>query len=162
MNLETLRTEIQDFLESEGLAIFYGHSRALDSLPIVYWDCHRYPNYKDFVKAAKAAGVKLMVFHQRELSADQIDEGIEQLETLDVPREEHRALERRLNELRSYEGFTCALELSFDHGGRIYMFDLRTEWYEELSEILGDLHMLGGESDSDEDDETMGGYFSKN
>jgi len=161
MNLETLRTEIQDFLETEGLAVFHGHSRALDSEPMVYWDCRRYPDYKDFVKAGKAAGAKLMVFHQRELSADQIDEGLEQLEVLDIPRDEHRVLERRLNELRSYEGFTCALELSFDLGGRVYMFDLRTEWYEELAEILGDLHIMDVESD-EEDDETMGGYFSKN
>jgi hypothetical protein len=66
-----------------------------------------------------------------------------------------------LNELRSYAGFTCALELSFDHEGRVYMFDLRTEWYEELSDMLEDLHVMDTGSD-DEDDDTMGGYFSKN
>jgi hypothetical protein len=161
MNLETLKTEIQDFLETEGLAVFHGHSRALDSESIVFWDCARRPDYRDFVKTAKAAGVKLMVFHQREFSADVIDEGLEQLEALDIPRDEYRTLERRLNELRSYEGFTCALELSFDHEGRVYMFDLRTEWYEELSDLLGDLHVMEAGSD-DEDDNTMGGYFSKN
>jgi hypothetical protein len=162
MNLDTLKTEIQDFLETEGLAVFHGHSRALDSETIVYWDCRRHPDYRDFVKAAKAAGAKLMVFHQRELSADPIDEGLEQLETLDMPRDEHRAIERRLNDLRSYEGFTCALELSFDHGGHVYMFDLRTEWYDELSEILGDLHIMDADSDDGDDDDPMGGYFSKN
>jgi hypothetical protein len=161
MNLETLKTEIQDFLETEGLAVFHGHSRALDSDSIVFWDCDRRPDYRDFVKAAKAAGVKLMIFHQREFSADAIEEGLEQLEALDMPRDEYRTLERRLNELRSYAGFTCALELSFDHEGRVYMFDLRTEWYEELSDMLEDLHVMDTGSD-DEDDDTMGGYFSKN
>jgi hypothetical protein len=161
MNLDTLKTEIEGFLETEGFAVFHGYSRALESMPIVYWDCDRHPDYKEFVKAAKVSGATLIVFHQRDFCADQIDDAIEQLETLDIPRDEYRTLERRLNELRAYEGFTCALELSFDHQGRVFLFDLRTEWYDELSDILGELHVLEPESE-DEDDDTMGGYFSKN
>jgi hypothetical protein len=161
MNLDTLKTEIEGFLEAEGFAVFHGYSRVLETVPMVYWDCEHHPDYKEFVKAAKAAGAKVMVFHQRDFSIDQIDEALDQLETFDMPRDEHRTYERRLNELRTYEGFTCALELSFDHEGRVFLFDLRTEWYEDLSDILGELHMLEPDSE-DEDDETMGGYFSKN
>ena len=161
MNLDTLKTEIETFLETEGFAVFYGYSRGLDSLPIVYWDCERYPDYKLFVKAAKAAGTKVLVFHQRELSPEQIDDAIDQLEASDMPREEHRNIERRLNDLRVYEGFTCALELSFDYQGRVFLFDLRTEWYDELSELMSDLQAIESESE-DEEDNPMGGYFSKN
>ena len=32
--------------------------------------------------------------------------------------------------------------MSFDHQGRIYMFDIQTEWYEELSDLLEDLEFL--------------------
>jgi len=37
--------------------------------------------------------------------------------------------------LRAYEGFTCALELSFDLQARVYLFNLRAEWYEEYLDL---------------------------
>jgi len=162
MDLDTLKTEIETFLDAQGFAVFYGYSRILDTLPVVFWDCERHPDYKQFLKAARSAGVTIIVFHQRELSSEQIDDAIDQLEASDMPREESRPLERRLKELRAYEGFTCALELSFDHQGRVFLFDLRTSWYDELSDILSELHMLDDESEEDEEDNPMGGYFSKN
>jgi len=59
-----------------------------------------------------------------------------------------------------YEGFICEIELSFDHQGRVFLFDLRTEWYEEFSEILGEIQMLS--ADAEDNDTPMSGYFSKN
>jgi hypothetical protein len=161
MNLDTLKTEIEAYLEEEGFAVFYGYSRVLDTMPIVYWDTERYPDYRMFLKAAKAAGGKVLVFHQREFSSSQVDDAVEQLEAAELTREEYRTVERRLNELRIYDGFTCALELSFDHQGRVFLFDLRTDWYNDLSEILGDLDLMDTDSE-DEDNNPMGGYFSKN
>jgi hypothetical protein len=49
--------------------------------------------------------------------------------------------------------------LSFDHEGRVFLFDLRTEWYDELTDILDEIQVLTAEA---EDDTSMGGYFSKN
>ena len=161
MNLDTLKVEIETYIEAQSFAVFYGYSRVLDSLPIVYWDCERHPDYKLFIQAAKATGTKVIVFHQRELSSEQMDDAFDQLETSDMPREEYRTIERRLKELRAYEGFTCALELSFDYEGRVFLFDLRTEWYEELSDLMADLQTLETEKE-EEDDNPMGGYFSKN
>jgi hypothetical protein len=160
-NLDTLKTEIEHHLEESGLAVFYGYSRGLDSMQGVYWDCEQYPNYKLFVKAAQTAGVKMIVFNQREFSADQLDEALEQLAGCDMPREEHHELERRLNDMRVYDSFVCAIELSFDHDGRVFIFDLRTDWYEDLSDILDEIQILDAESDSD-DDTPITGYFSKN
>jgi hypothetical protein len=159
-NLDTLKTEIEQYLEESGLAVFYGYSRALESMPAIYWDCDQYPDYKLFIKAAQTAGAKLIVFHQREFSAEQVDDAIEQLAGCDMPREEYHELERRLNDMRIYDGFVCAVELSFDHEGRVFLFDLRTEWYEELSDILDEIHIMDAESD--DEDTSMGGYFSKN
>jgi len=162
-NLDTLKGEIEQYLEEQGFAVFRGFPRMLDTSPLVYWDCDRYPDYKAFLSAAKAADVRLMVYHQHEFSADQIDSALERLEEIELPREEQRAMERRLKEMRMYDGFTCALELSFDHGGRIYVFDLRTEWYDELSDLLDDINMIDADPETGEDDESpMGGYFSKN
>jgi hypothetical protein len=160
-NLDKLKTEIEYHLEESGLAVFYGYSRGLDSMQGVYWDCDQYPDYKLFVKAAQTAGVKMIVFHQREFSADQLDEALEQLAGCDMPREEHHELERRLNDMRVYDSFVCAIELSFDHDGRVFIFDLRTDWYEDLFDILDEIQIMDAESDSD-DDTPISGYFSKN
>ena len=160
-NLDSLKAEIQEYLEKGGFAVFHGHSRLVDSMPIVYWNCEKYPDYKMFVATAKSSGAHLMVFNHREFTAEQIEDAIERLEAIEMPRDESRNLERRLKELRAYEGFTCAIELSFDVKHRVYVFDLRTEWYEELSDLLDDLDILGGEID-DEDEGPIGGYFSKN
>ena len=159
-NLDTLKTEIEQYLEESGLSVFHGFSRALESAPAVYWDCDQYPDYRSFVKAAQAAGVKMIVFHQREFSAEQVDDALEELTGCDMPREDYHELERRLNELRVYDGLICAIELSFDYEGQVFLFDLRTEWYEELSEIQDEIQVMSAETD--DDDGPISGYFSKN
>jgi hypothetical protein len=160
-NLDTLKNEIERHLEESGMAVFYGYSRGLESMQGVYWDCDQYPDYKLFVKAAQTAGVKMIIINQREFSTDQLDEALEQLAGCDMPREEYHELERRLNDMRVYDSFVCAIELSFDHDGRVFLFDLRTDWYEDLSEILDEIQIMDAESDSD-DDTPITGYFSKN
>ena len=160
-NLDALKDEIEKHLLQNGFNVFYGQSRLLDSLPIIYWESERYPDYRNFLNVAKSAGAKMVVFHHREFTPDHLDDAVEQLESAGLPHEERRSLERRIKELRVYEGFTCAVELSFDHEGRIYVFDLRTEWYDELSDILEEIDMMG--ADVDEDGEgPIGGYFSQN
>jgi hypothetical protein len=162
-NLDTLKTEIEKYLEEQNFAIFRGFPRVLDTLPIVHWDCERFPNYKAFLQTAKAAGATLVVYHQHEFTTEQIDSAMERLENGQYPHEDFRTIETRLMELRAYDGFTCALELSFDHQGRIYVFDLHTEWYDDFQDLLDDLNLIGdGLDDDDERDNPMSGYFSKN
>ena len=159
-NLDSLKIEIEQYLEESGLAVFYGYSRMLESTSSVYWDSDKYPDYKLFIKAARTAGAQVIVFHQREFAAERVMDGLEQLTDCDVPREEYREFEKRLNDLRMYEGFICEIELSFDHQGRVFLFDLRTDWYEEFSEILDEIQMLSTEAE--DNDTPMSGYFSKN
>jgi len=159
-NLDGLKAEIERYLEQSGMAVFYGYSRALDSIPLVYWDCHQYPDYKEFIEAAKTAGAKLMVFHQRTFAVEQIEDALEELTGCDLPREDYRDFEKRLNRLRQYDGMVCAIELSFDHQGRAFLFDLRTEWYQELSDVLDEIQVLT--VGDDDDDTPMSGYFSRN
>lgn len=162
-NLDTLKSEIQDHLESEGFAVFHGYSRVMDSQPVVFWDTDNHPDYKMFSKTAKAAGAKLVVLNQREFTSDVIDDAIEQLNVSDLGTEDQRTIERRLKEMRAYDGFTCAIEISFDYGGRIYLFDIQTEWYQELSSLLEDLEFLeSGDEDDEDGEDTISGYFSKN
>jgi hypothetical protein len=161
-NLDVLKTEIQEHLESRKLVVYYAYSRSLDALPILMWDTGRFPDYKKFVAAAEAAGVKLIVMHSREFSAEYVENAMEGLEDSEMTAEERRSVERRLREMRAYDGFTCAIELSFDMGQRAYIFELRTEWYDEFSELLDEIDTTLIDDDEDDDEGPMGGYFSKN
>ncbi len=160
-NLDKLRTEIEESLTANGFIVFYGYSRLSETHASVHWDCERYPDYKPFLEAARGCGIKLIVYHHREFSSEYIDDAMERLETADLPRDEKRTLERRLRELNTYEGFTCALELSFDCCGRMYVYERRTEWYDELMDILDDIDATLPEEE-DEDEGPISGYFSRN
>jgi hypothetical protein len=160
VNLDTLKTEIEQYLEKSGLAVFYGYSRAGDDDSAVLWDCELYPDYKLFVQAAQTAGAKVMVFHHRKFAFRQVQGGLEELADCGLPQNEFRQFERRLKAMRIHDGKTCAIELSFDHEGRIFLFDLQTEWSHELSGILREIEFIS--SGGDEDDTPMSGYYSKN
>lgn len=160
LDLETLRTEVQAYLDELGVAVFYGYHRMPDTLNQVAWDTETRPDFREFLSAAQQAGAKLFVFHHQAFSLDQIDEALDELEESDFTRDEKRNFESRLRQLRAYEGFTCSLELSFSVDGLTYVFELHTEWYDALAEILAELDAAKeGEA---EDDGTLGGYFSNN
>jgi hypothetical protein len=101
------------------------------------------------------------VFHQREFFSDQVDDAIEQLNACELPPLESRSFEERLREMRAHEGSVCAIELSFDHQARVFLFDLRTEWFEEFSDLLDEIQLLTAEP-HDGDDSPISGYFSRN
>lgn len=159
-NLDTLKTDIKECVEQAGLALFYGYSRSLDSLPAVEWDCDQYPDFQLFVEAAVTAQAKIIVFHQREFSSEQVEDALERLAGCGLPSQECHDFEQRLNDLHAYSGSVCAVELSFDYQGRVFLFDLRTEWYEEFSDIFDEIQLMT--APDDEDDTPMSGYFSKN
>ncbi|HMD48306.1 MAG TPA: hypothetical protein VKG79_04370 [Bryobacteraceae bacterium] len=161
-NLEGLKAGIEQQLEQAGIAMFQGHSRTLDDVKTVYWDCQKHPDYEEFIQAAKAVGAKLMVFHQRTFAAEEVDDALEQLGECNLPREEYRDFEQRLKSARVYDGLVCEIEMSFDHDGCMYMFDLRTEWFQELSNTLEEIHILISTEDDRGEDSSLPGYFSKN
>jgi hypothetical protein len=161
LDLETLRVEMQAYLDDAGIAVFHGYHRMSDTLNQVIWDTEQHPDFKEFLATASKAGAALIVFHHQPFSLDQIDQALDQLEDTDFTREEKRGFENRLRQLQAYEGFTCAIELSFCVDGRIYLYELHTEWFEALTDILAELD-AATENEEQEDDGTLGGYFSKN
>jgi hypothetical protein len=161
LDLESLRTEMEAYLEDSGLAVFHGFHRMPDSLVQVTWDSAAHPDFREFLGAGQKAGAKLFVFHHESFSLDQVDEALDQLEETDFTREEKRSYETRLRQLQAYEGFTCAVELSFSLEGRVYVYEAHTDWYQALHDIVAELDAALVE-DEDEDDGSMGGYFSKN
>ena len=162
LDLESLRTEMQAYLDESDLAVFHGYHRMMDSLAQVLWDTERHPDFREFLATARKAGATLVVFHQQPFSLDQIDEALDQLEDADFSRDEKRSLETRLRQLQAYEGFTCSIELSFGLESRIYLYELHTDWYQSLNDILAELEAAAEDDDQDPDDGSLGGYFSKN
>ena len=162
LNLDTLKLEILGYLEETGFAVFHSSSGTLDSGPsLVLWDTARHPDYRMFLDVARKTGTKMILFGSRELETADIDELVEQLDASDLPREEQRDYRSRLRDLRAYEGQTCSIELAFDYNQRLYVYEVQPDWYEEFIEL--DEEIMARVSDDDlDDDEPLGGYFSKN
>jgi len=160
-NLDTLHHEIEQHLEARGLAVFRSYPRAEPDRSVsgIYWDSETHPDYREFVEAAAAAGVRMITLYAREFTSEIVENALAQLADSDLEREERRALDARLNELRAYEGFTCQIELSFDHAQRTYLFDLRTDWFDELNELLERIEDF---YEDEGDENPLSGFYSNN
>jgi len=164
VNLNALRQEIAQHVSSCGLVVFESDLRSVETQQAIYWNLDREPDYKRFVAAAEASGSRLVTIFSRDLNPELLDSLSEKMEDLPLDAAERRSLDRRLRELRAYEGFTGHIELSFDLAGRDYIFDLRAEWYDEIEELMDEIAAAVDQSEDDDDasDEPMAPYFSRN
>lgn len=160
-DLDALKSEIEGYLKSSDFVVFHGFCRTPESAAAAHWDVERNPDFRAFLETARRAGARLVVYTHREFTTRHLDDAIERLEAADLPRDERRGLEKRLRDLRPYEGFTCSLELAFDSEGRCFTYDVRTDWYEDLLDILDEIDALVPEEGEDEEG-AIGGYFSRN
>ncbi len=160
-NLDQLKDEILEYLEAEGFVVFRGYSRLADEGPFVYWNTYDYPDYRKFLEAAHLLNVKVIVYHWRPFSADMVEQALEELEDCELAREDRRRIERRLRELRAYDGFTSALEMSFDYQARTYVFNLEAEWYVDYLELLDEIRAATSE-EAENEEGSVGGFFSRN
>ena len=162
LNLDTLKREIVEYLETSGFAVFRANPGGLEGLPLVLWDVEKYPDYQIFLDVARRCGTQLVIFATREFESVDLDELADQLEDCDLPRDEHRDYEARIRELRVFEGVTCSIELGFDHGSRLYVYEVQPDWYEKFLTLEEEISSrFADEHDLDSDD-SLGGYFSKN
>ncbi len=160
-DLETLRSEIQEYLTGSELAIFHGYAGFEDRIS-VYWDTDKHPDFRPFLQAAEKAGAKLVVLHHQVFALDDIDEILEEIAEANLSREERKQYEVRIRELQKYEGFTCGVELSFVVDGRVYAYHKRTDWYLAWEEIVNELDALMDADEDSEEDGSMPGYYSAN
>lgn len=161
LNLDTLKREILEYLESGGFVVFHSRPGGLEGMRMVIWDTERYPDYQMFLDAARKIGCKMILFASRDFDEAEIEEALEQLDESELPAEDRIELERRVRAVRGYEGITCSLELAFDHHARMYVYELRPDWYEEFLGVSEEIssHLPAGE---EEDDDSLGGFYSKN
>ncbi len=163
LNLDTLKREILDYLAGAEFAVFRSHPGGLEGFQMVCWDCERYPDYREFLEAARKTGAKMVLCASREFELSEVDEIVEQLEDCDLTREERRDFEGRLRDFRRHEGATCSLELAFDHHARMYVYELHPDWYDEFIELTDDIssHLPLGDEPEGEDN-GIGGFYSNN
>ena len=161
LNLETLKGEILGYLEASGFAIFHSNAGGLEGLPMVIWNTEKYPDYLMFLETAKKVNANLILFATSEFTEEELDSVSEEMEGCDFSREERRELETRLSQFRVYEGVTCSLELAFDYQSRFYVYEVRPDWYEDFLSI-GDEVDAHTPTPGDDDNGSLGGYFSNN
>jgi hypothetical protein len=162
MNLDVLKSDILEQLATQDFIIFHGYCRSGDSHPVAFWDTMRTPDFRPFLATARQAGARMIVFHHIEFVPAMAEDAMDRLEDCEMPAEERRGFERRLREMHAYQGFTCALELSYDSQGRTYVFELQAEWYSEFLHILDEIDSYLPEGDEEGEEGSMGGYFSRN
>jgi hypothetical protein len=161
LNLDALKREILEYLDSKEFAVFRSSPGGLEGIPMVLWDAEKHPDYQMFLEVARKSGIRLIMFASREFEAEDLDDLLEQLSACGLTREEQRDYESRLRELRAYEGVTCSLELAFDHNSRLYVYEVQPDWYEEYLGVEEEIMTRLTDDETDQDD-SLGGYFSKN
>ena len=163
LNLDTLKREILEYLEASGLAVFHSSPGGLDTHGMVVWDTERHPDYQTFLDVAVKSETRVVIFAAREFEPSDIDDLTAQIEDLDLTRDEKRDYEKRLRALRGHEGVTCSIELAFDYHSRLYVYQMQPDWYEEFLGVEDEiLSLISDPEGVDDDDEPLGGYFSKN
>ena len=125
------------------------------------WDTERHPDYQMFLDVALKSEARVIIFASLEFLAADTEDLLAQLDDLELTREEKRDYEKRLRELRIHEGVTCSLELAFDYHSRMYVYEMQPDWYDEFLSVEDEIMSLMADDDED-DDEPIGGYFSKN
>jgi hypothetical protein len=162
LNLDTLKRDILKDLDSAGFAVFRSSPGSLEGLPVVLWDTEHYPDYQMFLEVARKSDVKLMIFGCREFEPADIDDLLEHLDECNLSREEYREYEKRLREFRIYEGVACSLELAFDYQQRLHVYEVQPDWFEEYLGIEDELMERMPADEDLPDDDSLGGYYSKN
>ena len=161
LNLEPLKREILAYLATSEFAVFHSSPGGLDSQPLVFWDVECYPDYRMFLDVARKAGAKLIVFGSSKLEAADLDELKDGIEESELTRAQQRDCLSRLRDLRAYEGVTCSIELAFDLDSRVYVYELQPDWYDDFVNLEDEI--MSHVPDADEDDDgSLGGYYSKN
>ena len=161
LNLDTLKREILDYLASAGLPVFHSSPGGLEGNAMVLWDVNQYPDYQMFLEVARQSASKLVIFAAREFESADLDDLLEQLSDSDIPREEQREYESRLRDLRIFEGVTCTIELAFETGSRLYVYEVQPDWYEEFLNLDEEITSRISDEDLNTGD-SLGGYFSRN
>ena len=163
LNLDTLKSSISEHLERSDFAIFRHDPGIFDANIVVTWDIETYPDFQMFIEAARKLGVRMILFAAREFDESEITEAEEELEESDMARDDRREYLKSLQNFREHVGATCSIELAFQHENHFYLYEARSDWYDEFVGITDEVLAFGSASDDEVDtDGGIGGFYSKN
>ncbi|MCU1327867.1 MAG: hypothetical protein JWN34_3237 [Bryobacterales bacterium] len=162
IDLDNLKTEILDYLNASEFAVFRSAPGTLDAMTLIEWDTEAVPDYRQFLDAARKAGKQMIFFSFREFEESEVDEAMEDLKSLELPREERRDLETRIILGRRHAGSVCYLELAFEHGANFYVYGAQPDWHADFVEAYDEVTALMPDDPFGGDSENLGGYYSNN
>lgn len=162
LNLDSLKSEILNYLESSGFTVFHMAPGGLEGQAMIIWDAERHPDYRMFLETARSVGSAIVCFGSREFQTEELDEVSEQIEELGLPRDEQREYQARLRKLRVHTGVTCALEIAFDHDSRLYVYELQPDWYEDFLNLEDEILSRFTPGEDEGRDGSLGGFYSNN
>lgn len=170
LDLRTLKRSISEELDRSGFAVFRYESGSFEPQNVVTWDVETYPDYRMFFDAARKLGVKLMLFASTEFDDAEIEDLTDQLDFTEMPPSLKRESENHLKEARRHIGDVSSIELAFTYENWTYLYVARPDWYEEFESVREDIEAMtsagltGGEDDDEEDEneDGIGGFYSKN
>ncbi|MCE5309829.1 MAG: hypothetical protein LLG20_19515 [Acidobacteriales bacterium] len=161
-DLGALKDEILEYLAAQGMIVFHSYLRHHEGVPTIGWDSKNYPDYQEFIHTAKRAGVEMMVVRCDHFSDGQVEEALADLKEAEFESRDKRRIERRLHELGGYAGFVSVLELSYDYQGRLYFFDVHTDWFDEYLDLQDEIAASLPEDEDLDDEGPVGGFYSRN
>ncbi len=163
IDLATLRSEIQQYLDSSGFAVFHSHVGALETFSTITWNTEAWPDYRVFLDTAKKSGAGMILFASRDFEEEEVLEAVDEMDSMQLERDDRRELEAKFKTAKRHVGDVCSLELSFSHGTQMYVYEVRPDWYDEFLDAVEEIETLfAGGDDEDHGSDGLGGFYSNN
>jgi hypothetical protein len=115
-----------------------------------------------FLDAARKLGVRMILFAARTFEEAELAEAEEDLESSEMPRDDRRDYAKTLDAFREHASSTCAIELAFQFETHFYLYEARSDWYDEFVGITEEVMAFGASDDEEDSDSSLGGFYSKN
>ena len=138
--------QVVGYVKSLGFNVFYGSLEYPFSIT-VRWDRDK-GDLKDFMRVAKAEGVRLIVIDWFDLDDEMIE--ARRLETDVIQNSDERErIDRRNGAMESYRknvGETATISVSWVRDSVRYLYTEATDWWPDLSEIFDEIDEELGEA----------------
>ena len=162
LNLDTLKSSIAEHLEKSDFAVFHHDPGTFNINQVVTWDIETFPDFGMFLDTARKLGVRMILCSTRTFEESELAEAEEDLESSEMSREDRRDYGKTLKSFREYAATTCSIELAFQHETHFYLYEARSDWYDEFVGITEEVLTFGDSDEEEDGGDSMGGFYSKN